>query len=132
MRNLLKVLRVNKCSYHVTDLVMTFMTWFCLYLIKIWTNQDNGKYNSSYSFHSTIVRSICPEVFCKKSVLKNFANFTGTQLCESLFFNKIGGQRTCKRSLSDSNALPTTLVHYPNYLKPKLKNLKHHYKQAVA
>ena len=93
---------------------------------------SNGKYNSSYFFHSTIVRSICPEVFCKKSVLKNFANFTGTQLWESLFFNKIGGLRTCKRSLSDSNALPTTLVHYPNYLKPKLKNLKHHYKQAVA
>ena len=29
-----------------------------------------------------------PEVFCKKGVLKNFANFTGKYLCWSLFFNK--------------------------------------------
>ena len=32
-----------------------------------------------------------PEVFCKKGVLKNFAKFTGKQLCQSLFFNKVGG-----------------------------------------
>ena len=28
------------------------------------------------------------EVFCKKGVLKNFAKFTGKQLCQSLFSNK--------------------------------------------
>ena len=33
------------------------------------------------------------EVFCKKCVLKNFANFTGKQLCQSLFFNKVAGLR---------------------------------------
>ena len=27
------------------------------------------------------------EVFCEKDVLKNFAKFTGKQLCQSLFFN---------------------------------------------
>ena len=37
-------------------------------------------------------RSSHPEVFCKKSVLKNFAKFTGKQLCQSLFFNKVAGQ----------------------------------------
>ena len=26
----------------------------------------------------------------KKSVLRNFAKFTGKQLCQSLFFNKVG------------------------------------------
>ena len=36
----------------------------------------------------TINRSSCPEVFCKKGVLRNFAKFTGEHLCESLFFNK--------------------------------------------
>ena len=30
-----------------------------------------------------------PEMFCKKSVLGNFAKFTGTHLCQSLFFNKV-------------------------------------------
>ena len=36
-----------------------------------------------------------PEVFCKKGVLKNFAKFTGKQLCQSLFFNKVAGLRHC-------------------------------------
>ena len=34
-----------------------------------------------------------PEVFCKKSVLRNFTKFTGKHLCQSLFFNKIAGLR---------------------------------------
>ena len=32
-----------------------------------------------------------PEVFCKKSVLRNFAKFSGKHLCQSLFFNKVAG-----------------------------------------
>ena len=36
-------------------------------------------------------RSSRPEVFCEKSVLKNFTKFTGKQLCQSLFFNKVEG-----------------------------------------
>ena len=32
-----------------------------------------------------------PEVFHKKGVLKNFANFAGKHLCQSLFFNKVEG-----------------------------------------
>ena len=31
-------------------------------------------------------------MFCKKGVLKNFANFTVKQLCQGLFFNKIAGK----------------------------------------
>ena len=34
-------------------------------------------------------RSSCPEVFCKKGVLKHFAKFTGKHMCQSLFFNKV-------------------------------------------
>ena len=30
-----------------------------------------------------------PQVFCKKVVSRNFANFTGKHLCQSLFFNKV-------------------------------------------
>ena len=32
-----------------------------------------------------------PEVFCKKSVLRNFAKFTGKHLCQGLFFNRVAG-----------------------------------------
>ena len=38
-------------------------------------------------------RSSCPEVFCKKGVLRNFAKFTGKHLCQSLFFDKVAGLR---------------------------------------
>ena len=34
-------------------------------------------------------RSSRPEVFCEKGVLRNFAKFTGKQLCQSLFFNRV-------------------------------------------
>ena len=45
----------------------------------------------SHIWHSswTQNRSGHPEVFYKKSVLRNFAKFTGKQLCQSLFFKKI-------------------------------------------
>ena len=34
-----------------------------------------------------------PGVFYKKSVLKNFTKFTGKDLCQSLFFDKVAGLR---------------------------------------
>ena len=34
-------------------------------------------------------RSSCPEVFYKKEVLKKFKNFTGINLCRSLFFDEV-------------------------------------------
>ena len=40
-----------------------------------------------------IPRSSRPEVFCKNGVLRNFAKFTGKHLYQSLFFNKVAGQR---------------------------------------
>ena len=38
-------------------------------------------------------RSSRPEVFCKKDVLRNFVNFTGKHLCQSLIFNKVAAFR---------------------------------------
>ena len=38
-----------------------------------------------------VIRSSRPEVFCKKGALRNIAKFTGKQLCQSLFFNKVEG-----------------------------------------
>ena len=45
------------------------------------------------SFHTRSLsnRSNCLKVFCTKSVLKNFAKFTGKQSCKDLFFNKVAG-----------------------------------------
>ena len=39
----------------------------------------------------TRLRCSRSEVFCKNSVLKNFAKFTWKHLCQSLFFNKVAG-----------------------------------------
>ena len=43
---------------------------------------------------SPTLRSSRPEVFCKKGVLRNFTEFTGKHLCQSLFFNKVAGLKS--------------------------------------
>ena len=40
-------------------------------------------------------RSSCPEMFCKKGVLRNFTKFTGKHLCQSFSFNKAAGPEAC-------------------------------------
>ena len=44
-------------------------------------------------FEMTEIQKQPPEVFYKKGVLKNFAKFTGKNLCHGLFFNKVEGLR---------------------------------------
>ena len=60
------------------------------------------------TFHRKIVynfvwihqgRSGCPEVFCKKGLLRNIAKFTGKHLCQILFFNNVAGLRRERESL---------------------------------
>ena len=57
-------------------------------------------------------------VLQKKSVLKNFANFTGKHLCQSLFFNKVAGL-----SLSACNFIKKETWHrcfpvnFPKFLR---------------
>ena len=48
-------------------------------------------YKSSRPEQGVIIIMIppCPEVFCKKGFLRNFAKFSGKHLCQSLFFNKV-------------------------------------------
>ena len=48
-------------------------------------------------------KKLLPEVFCKKGVLRNFAQFTGKHLCQKPLFNKIAGLGTAtllKKSLA--------------------------------
>ena len=44
-------------------------------------------------YYGINIREAAPEVFCKTGVIRNFAQFTGKHLCQSLFFNKVGGLR---------------------------------------
>ena len=55
-----------------------------------------------------LFRSSCPEVFCKKGVLNNFAKFTGKHLCQSLFFNKVANLRSASllKNESDTGVFP--------------------------
>ena len=41
-----------------------------------------------------------PEVFCKKVVFKNFANFTGKRLCWDSLFTKVRPATLLKRESS--------------------------------
>ena len=54
-----------------------------------------------------MVRSSRLEVFCKKSVLKNFTKFTGKHPCQSLLFNKVAGLRP--KTLLKKKTLAQTL-----------------------
>ena len=47
-----------------------------------------------FDLKTSYVQKKPAEVFCKMDVLRNFAKFTGKGLCQSLFFNKVGGLRT--------------------------------------
>ena len=40
---------------------------------------------------ASLFKSSRPEVFCRKSVLRNLAKFTGKYLYQSFFFNKVAG-----------------------------------------
>ena len=62
------------------------------YLVSAIGKLKFGKKLPNFGF-VTNIRSSRPEVFCKKGVLRNFAKFTGTHLCQSLFFNKVAGPR---------------------------------------
>ena len=56
-----------------------------------------------FNANSTIFlffRSSHLEMFCKKSVLRNFAKFTGKHLCQDLFFDKVAGLRLWHRCFS--------------------------------
>ena len=44
--------------------------------------------NCFFGFFSRVSRSSRPDVFCKKGVVRNFSQFTGKHLCQSLFLIK--------------------------------------------
>ena len=62
---------------------------FCLPLYHY--HVGNKKYSLCQGNGYIVFKSSRPGVFCEKSVLRNFAKFTGKHLCQSLFFNKVAG-----------------------------------------
>ena len=56
-------------------------------------------YNTDVCKDPSDYRSSCPEVFCKKGVLSNFAKSTGKHQCQSLFFNKFAPTTLLKKRL---------------------------------
>ena len=70
---------------------------------RIWT--EYGKIRTrknsvlEHFSHSATIKKQLWEVFYIKRVLKNFAKFTGTHLCESLFSNNFAGLRQITQHL---------------------------------
>ena len=57
----------------------------------VFFNELSISFSSAFLSYPFLLRSSLPEVFCKKGVLKNFAKFTRTHMCLSLFFNIVAG-----------------------------------------
>ena len=57
------------------------------------TDTHTLKSNKVKSNEMLFYRSSCPELFCKKGILRNFAKFTEKHGGQSLFFNKIAALR---------------------------------------
>ena len=67
----------NRKDWHV------FLSWFLTAHI-IWLHECIKLFLVSHScMGCPIFRSSCPEVFCRKGVLKNFTKFTGKHLCNN-------------------------------------------------
>ena len=65
------------------------------------------------------IRSSRPEVFCKKSVLRNFTKFTGKHLCQSLF---VFSPKTCNYIKKETLA-QCLLLKFVKFLRtPLLQN----------
>ena len=56
---------------------------------KIRISQNISWKDADKCLHIPLSKSSRPEVFCKKDVLRNFAKFTGKNLYQSFFINKV-------------------------------------------
>ena len=80
-------------SLQSADVFLALIYPVGIYLLKV--NNENttaicnvSSQSTLSSFH-TLLRSSRPEVYCKKSVLRNFEKSIGKHLCQCLFFNKV-------------------------------------------
>ena len=64
-----------------------------VYILFLTFTSDFWRNSSSKSALRSWFRKLNQGCSIKKGVLRNFAKFTGKRLCQSLFFNKVAGQR---------------------------------------
>ena len=60
--------------------------------------------NAEYHIVRRKEEAVAQTCFVKKGVLRNFAKFTGKHLCQSLFFNKVAGLKSCNYTKKDTLA----------------------------
>ena len=77
------------CHFSIFQLIVRVFQVFVMQNIYKSAN-DATILRQTVNFHFT-TRSSRPEVLREKCVLKNFAKFTGKNLCQSLFLNNIAG-----------------------------------------
>ena len=66
---------------------MRIVTTFICHFFKYWPEDWDILWKRASS------RKSCPDVLCKKGVLRNFAKFIEKHLCQGLFFNNVAGLR---------------------------------------
>ena len=96
-----EVVKIPRLSCH--SVVFTkYSQNTCLYFYQ----QFSSKWIPTLFYISTgvspTIRTICPEVFCKKGVLKNLAKIEGKHMCWSLFWIKLQALRPATLLKSDS------------------------------
>ena len=92
--------------FHIFSIwLIFFLSFFWAIKLLTWkkltqSSSENAKAEILFNFLSDLFayspckwfyRGSHPVVFCQKVVLENFAKLTGKHLCQSLFFNKVGG-----------------------------------------
>ena len=78
---------VLTCAQKLPRIIQTLQTTFSL------------SANRLFSSEHISIRSGRPEVFCKRVVLKNFADFRGKHLCQGLFLNTVAVYEIFKNTL---------------------------------
>ena len=75
--------------------------------------RTSGCNETDYKIYPKCDWSSPPEVFYKKGVLRNFKKFTGKQLCQSLFFNKVAGLVAASKVIK---LFEKNFHHFPKFL----------------
>ena len=89
----------KKCWCHYeNDLTEKNLAWYWVLRVS-WHWKIFNLLPTSLRIQKQLSHS-CPDVFCKKRVLWNFAKLTGKYLCQSLFFNKVAGLRQIIRVIN--------------------------------
>ena len=94
--------------------------WYCGFKSFLITVKQNGFVVLKVFYHCQIsslfslrCRSSHPEVFCRKGILRNFAEFTGKHLCQSLFLIKFIRPATLLKKRLWYKCFPMNLAKVP-------------------